>query len=607
MRYVFALSLGPVQEFIVASRRTRDLWFGSYLLSQASQAAAQTLREGGAQLIFPTATALDSRDAFRGNVSNKLLALVTAEEADVRIMAQRAVQAARDVVQSIAREVFAAGPLERPDGQASLQLEDLLECYWAAAELTGSYADARQQAEQSLSARKNTRDFAPVTWGSAVPKSALDGQRESVTYGKLSEMQRSRLGIGRSEELCAPGLVKRLGLRGADAEQRFMSTSHVAAQPYLARLALGDQDAIRRDWQTYLQVLQDLGVSRELIHPSVGGSPVLGRYDGRLLYASRLRELVEGTRDPASALTQVQQALDRFLRAHPAATPVFGTLPPDPYYAVFQADGDSMGSLIDAEASRGPERHAALSDALSAFAADAGRTVQQAQGSLIYAGGDDVLALLPLHTALACATALAASYRQHLQAFGSQATLSGGLVIAHFLTPLQDTLRAARATEKQAKKLPGKNALAVALHRRGGAPLAVRGHWDTLDTTLSALSGFYLQDALPGKLAYDVRVLAGDLGAQAPTELAGLELGRILKRKKAERGAVFLARDVTEDLQALLTGAAPPPGADDDRSRAREHAPLRALSDALIVAHALARAQAQAGVTPPAKTTPEVG
>jgi hypothetical protein len=33
MSYLLAISVGPVQEFIVAARRTRDLWFGSYLLS----------------------------------------------------------------------------------------------------------------------------------------------------------------------------------------------------------------------------------------------------------------------------------------------------------------------------------------------------------------------------------------------------------------------------------------------------------------------------------------------------------------------------------------------------------------------------------------------
>ncbi len=44
-RWLMALSVGPVQDFIAAARRTRDLWFGSFLLSEVSKAAALALYE----------------------------------------------------------------------------------------------------------------------------------------------------------------------------------------------------------------------------------------------------------------------------------------------------------------------------------------------------------------------------------------------------------------------------------------------------------------------------------------------------------------------------------------------------------------------------------
>ena len=40
MEYLFSVALGPAQEFIAAARRTRDLWFSSWLLSELSKAAA---------------------------------------------------------------------------------------------------------------------------------------------------------------------------------------------------------------------------------------------------------------------------------------------------------------------------------------------------------------------------------------------------------------------------------------------------------------------------------------------------------------------------------------------------------------------------------------
>ncbi len=51
--HLLVIALGPVQDFISAARRTRDLWFGSYLLSEISKAAARAVRKAGGELIFP--------------------------------------------------------------------------------------------------------------------------------------------------------------------------------------------------------------------------------------------------------------------------------------------------------------------------------------------------------------------------------------------------------------------------------------------------------------------------------------------------------------------------------------------------------------------------
>ena len=67
MSHLLAISVGPVQEFIAAARRTRDLWFGSYLLSEISRAVAKAVENQGGKLIFPA-----SSDAE--NVANVILA-----------------------------------------------------------------------------------------------------------------------------------------------------------------------------------------------------------------------------------------------------------------------------------------------------------------------------------------------------------------------------------------------------------------------------------------------------------------------------------------------------------------------------------------------------
>src|SRR5439155_21476570 len=63
----------------------------------------------------------------------------------------------------------------------------------------------------------------------------------------------------------------------------------------------------------------------------------------------------------------------------------------------------------------GPGYHTALSDALSNFGLYcAGQVVDAFSGQLIYAGGDDVLAMLPTSLALDCAHALQLAFRGQL-------------------------------------------------------------------------------------------------------------------------------------------------------------------------------------------------
>lgn len=72
MSHLLAISVGFVQEFIAAARRTRDLWFGSYLLSEISKSVAKCVRDQGGKLIFPH-PASDLQPGSRLNVANVIL------------------------------------------------------------------------------------------------------------------------------------------------------------------------------------------------------------------------------------------------------------------------------------------------------------------------------------------------------------------------------------------------------------------------------------------------------------------------------------------------------------------------------------------------------
>ncbi len=43
--HLIEIHIGPVQDFIAAARRSRDLWFGSWLLSELSKAVAKAIAD----------------------------------------------------------------------------------------------------------------------------------------------------------------------------------------------------------------------------------------------------------------------------------------------------------------------------------------------------------------------------------------------------------------------------------------------------------------------------------------------------------------------------------------------------------------------------------
>ena len=582
-QHLIVVHVGPVQDFIAAARRSRDLWFGSWLLSELSRAAARSVVEqcgrDPACLVFPTPDSLDELDSDDFIVPNRILALISGSPADV---ARQAREAATSRLAAVAVSAFdqVRGPFDR--AAAARQVADLLEFFWAACPVDGDYRRARATAEALLAARKTTRDFAAVTWGAPHPKSSLDGQRESVipeaAYDRVQRgvMSANRLrkeyGVRPGERLCGVGLLKRHGNRGEG--DRFLSTSHVAALPLLERLT--DQTATDR----FLERLDRLGISRKEMGNVPVPHSVFGRCDGHLLFEERLGEYVEEEGD----LLEAKKALLEFRNT------ALGGKAPLPYYALLLADGDGMGKAIGRQATA--EQHRELSRCLTAFAGRVAVIVKEQKGSLVYSGGDDVLAFVPLHKAIACARSLALAFREALKAFKiaggdgeTSPTLSAGMVIAHHQEPLSDVLALARAAERSAKAVPGKDALAVTLSKRSGVDRTVAGHWGALDVRLERFAELHWADAIPDGAAYELQNLALRLAAsdpQAPPVLKQalwLEAMRILRRKEARHGLRPIADEDLKALEALIT---------------QQGLSVASLAEELIIAREFAAARKQA-------------
>jgi len=286
------------------------------------------------------------------------------------------------------------------------------------------------------------------------------------------------------------------------------------------------------------------------------------------------------------------------------------------YFAILALDGDEMGKWISGSKSPPmrhslspkaieyfekndpdflkapravtPSWHLQFSEALGNFSLHAAqRVVESFNGRLIYAGGDDVLAMLPATEALACARALRAAFRgepalndlakgiltgagkeqrsdrstqlfqiQHegyLQLHpdsgaksGDQARLlsdpvkfpaivpgpatdvSVGIAIAHFKSPLQDVVKAAQDAEKRAKRALdkrglGRGAVAISLFKRSGEILEWGCKWAIRDNEGNPTSENSVGFRLLSVLISSLRTKGG-LNARFPHKFEALLL-----------------------------------------------------------------------------------
>ncbi|MBI5136858.1 MAG: type III-B CRISPR-associated protein Cas10/Cmr2 [Nitrospirae bacterium] len=554
--YLIALSVGPVQGFIAAARRTRDLWFGSYVLSEVSKAAAQVWNnQSGAQLVFPAPSNADDLNPDSVlNVGNRILAIVSTD--DPRAMLELAKEGARTQWNELARRARGEIAAESIDNATwEFQVNDVLEFQGAWVKLEdrqSGYGRAYKHLDRLLAARKNTRTFEPgapafdATPGFGKRKSSLDGARESVFTGTLTAHVRRKLGLTKGEQLDCPGVVKRL----AEDPEQFPPVTRVALEAWLEQVP--DEDLIEAN-----KALEKLCAMRLVSRVRPLRYSRLP-YDGAFLFPSRI-DAEEGQLEPSEA--EVAKPLFRTCEGvRNALWKKYGV--PSPYFGVLVADGDQMGSWISGLDS--DIKHKELSSALASFAGKAREIVERHQGACVYAGGDDVLALLPIHKAVACAEDLRQGFSTILSKSIDSSkvpTLSVGIGVGHVMTPFGRLLDLGRRAEKLAKEgADGKglrDALAVVVGVRSGSEFSVHGKWNQgITERLRQWTGYFQADHLSDKTAFGlreaIRTLAWARTRPDFVDVAASEVTRVLAKKRAEAGTRELTLDVKNKVMDAI-------------------------------------------------------
>ncbi len=450
-------TLGPVQDFIAAARRTSDLRAGSYLLSSLAASALHEVvaRQGKDAVYFPDLSsepellrAWESGGKLPPDLAlpNRFLAIVPAGQA--ASIARVCEQAARDALAaavSTAKEAF-----ETYRGTWGWhEAAHFLECTWAALPYAAGsdYHEAYQTLEQAVGGAKALRLFAGVdstgfrdslvpTLGALVPH--RDASQKEVDTLWKKQQDRGRLRLRAGEQLSAITLTKRLFAEhaGRHAHDLFPSTASFAVADFKRAVLekVGADADLRSALEHYQMALTPISDRREVRYAGEPALPLLARlatasgagevarwlaalpgdwlFDDFLTPVSFEREFDLKVSD--DALKQAREALRALLRVSTAAH----IARPSRYYGLIVFDGDRMGKWLSGEKTGGISEagHLAISAALGVFARHLVPHLVEKQflGRLVYSGGDDVLAFVSFDDALPLMQALRAAFSGHL-------------------------------------------------------------------------------------------------------------------------------------------------------------------------------------------------
>lgn len=567
------ITVGPVQSLIAQARRTQDLWVGSQLLQQLIRAGIETAQKEGADIIAPDINAL----ARGGSVPNRFI-FRCADSATAEKVIGDTRKAVTDAWNTYAKRTRTYFTVPLRDGGLGMEINEKiwqrqidpqywLEVYAATHSVEDDARfgkDVFKLLMQNIAAQKLVRASPQHPDGEPGYKCSVTGEHEALHdqesgeialpvlrayWNIVRENQRNSALLSKDERLSAFSIVKRFG-HEANPDlriERFPSTSSIASANIRRRL-LEHWQAIRSEVETYLTTLENL-YRRHQANAYFTQPEVLPSYhdvlpnnwerddallrflklDGDFLYLDHLQP-----RPLAEHMGTVQHRdLDRRLmdNARVALKTLYDVAAqhkisePSSYYAVLAMDGDQMGEA--AEAFETAEEYRDFSGGLTRFARDTMfPTVENAVGRVVYAGGDDLLALLPLSDVFAAAEAI----RKAFPRAANYKTISAGIAIVHRMHPLQAAVRAAKRAEHTAKDIyrTAEGAFAFEVLRRSGEPQSggstwVRAGTSVMDTVIALRDAMSAKDIAHG-LASDLpEILYSVVNTNDPEQARQLE------------------------------------------------------------------------------------
>jgi len=436
MKYLFLFTITPVQDFISQSRKLKDLFGSSEILSYMSEIGMKICKREKGEIIFPF---YNEKSRQKSYPNRFLVEFNKKNEEELKSIG-------KEIEENLLKYLRGLNNLNHL--KIKEHLEEYFTFYWAFSEIESDYKSAFDNVEKLLAGAKNRRFFNQLGSGEGEfgRKCSICGERNVAVYnGKLSmpkeqlkkdKPKRNKI-AQKDEGLCGVCYAKR-----ANSSQKFDSTAEVALMHIFNKVK-------RENYSN----LED---------------------EAQLFFEENLTKHYFEKNNIYINLKDCKDDFEKFkndLKKH--------KLKQTSYYAVVMFDGDSMGEWLSGNSINKDNLlgfHKTLSKKLGDFAQEANKILNNPKGLTVYAGGEDFLGFININHLFEILQELREEWNKIVanplqQEFETKEklTFSAGVVVAHYKTPLYEVLKKTRVAEKRAKEYDSKKdkICFVALKRSG--------------------------------------------------------------------------------------------------------------------------------------------
>jgi len=222
MKYLFLFTVTPVQEFISQSRKLKDLFGSSYLLSEMSEIGLKICKREGAQEIFP----LINEDN-KSYPNRFLVEFKDKNLEEIKKIGNEIIKNLQDYIGHLAEKE-----------EAKLQLKNYFSYYWAISEIEKDYKEAFDNIEKRLAGAKNTKLF---------NQQEEIGEKCSIC-GERRYLYKNHSLLKKNEKLCGVCFIKR-----SHTKTSFDSTADVALKYIFDKIDRSSFNLLSKDAQLFFE------------------------------------------------------------------------------------------------------------------------------------------------------------------------------------------------------------------------------------------------------------------------------------------------------------------------------------------------------------------